>query len=207
MISKGGGKMRVLIVGANGTLGGHIVEELKHDFEIIQASRRNSDVQVDISSPESIKNMFKYVGKIDALVNAAGSTHFGPVSEMTPELNELSLRNKLAGQINLVLLGLEYINNNGSITLTTGVLMDDPVRSGASAAMANGAIKAFVKAAALDMPRGIRINNVSPTILAESKEKYGALFSGFETVPGKRAAVAYRKSIQGAQTGQTYEIY
>lgn len=200
-------RVRVLVVGANGTLGSHIVEELKHDFEVIKASKRNSAIQVDISSPKSIKEMLAKVGKIDALVSAAGSTYFGPIREMTPELNDFSFRNKLAGQINLVLLGLDYINDYGSITLTSGVLMDDPVKDGASAAMVNGGLKAFVKAAALDMPRGIRINNVSPTILQESAEKYGNLFKGFEPVPGKRAALAYRKSIQGGQTGQTYEIY
>ncbi|WP_042355476.1 short chain dehydrogenase [Bacillus rubiinfantis] len=199
--------MKVLIVGANGMLGSQIVEELKDEFELIRASRQNSDIKVDITSPQSIKKMFETVGKIDALISAAGSTHFGSIESMTPELNAVSLNNKLAGQINLVLLGLDYINDNGSITLTSGVLMDDPVKDGASAAMANGGIKAFVKAAALDMPRGIRLNNVSPTILEESADQYGELFKGFLPVPGKRVALAYRKSLQGGQTGQTYEIY
>lgn len=200
-------RMRVLIVGASGTLGSLIVDDLINDFEIIQASKRTSNINVDITSTESIKEMYKKVGKIDAVVSATGAAHFGHVKEMTPELNDIALRSKLAGQVNLVLLGQEYVNDYGSFTLTTGILMDDPVIGSASAAMANGAVRAFVKSAAIEMPRGIRINSVSPTILSESLEKYGNFFKGFEPVSGKRVATAYRKSIQGAQTGQSYEIY
>lgn len=199
--------MKILVVGATGTIGRHVVNELKGDFEILTASKQNADIQVDISSPDSIKEMYKKVGKIDALISTTGSTHYGLVTEMTPEQNMFSLENKVAGQINLVLLGLEYINDNGSITLTSGVTMDDPIREGASAAMANGAIKAFVQSAAIEMPRGIRINNVSPNILEDSVNVYGDYFKGFVPVAGQHVAMAYRKSVQGAQTGQTYKVY
>ncbi|GAB6989303.1 short chain dehydrogenase [Paenibacillus pini] len=199
--------MKLLVIGANGTIGSHVVNEMKDEYEIIHASRSASDIQVDITSLQSIKDMYNKVGKIDAVVSATGATHFANLTEMTPELNDIGLRSKLAGQINLVLLGLDYINDLGSITLTTGILMDDPIVGGASSAMANGGIKAFVKSAALEMPRGIRINSVSPNLLEDSQEKYKDFFMGFVPVPGKRVGMAYRKSIQGAQTGQSYEVY
>ncbi|MFD1606960.1 short chain dehydrogenase [Oceanobacillus luteolus] len=200
--------MRILVVGASGTIGKAVVEELQgENVEIIKASRSNSDVSVDISSPESIRAMFDEVGQVDALVSAAGETHFGLVEEMTPEQNQRTVNSKLLGQINLVLLGLNSIRDKGSITLTTGITMDDPLVTGASAAMASGGIRAFVKSAAIELPRGIRINTVSPNVLEESSEKYGSLFVGYEPVSSKSVSLAYKKSIYGAQTGQCYYVY
>lgn len=200
--------MKILVVGASGTIGKAVVQELTaDDVEIIKASRNNSDVEVDITSIESMKAMFEKVGKIDALVSTLGSAHFGLVEEMTPEQNQIAVNSKLLGQINLVLLGLDYIRDKGSMTLTTGILMDDPLVGAASAAMANGGVRAFVKSAAIELPRGIRINSVSPNVLEESIEKFGSLFVGFEPVKAKSVALAFKKSIYGAQTGQSYNVY
>lgn len=199
--------MKILIIGASGTIGNEVKKQLAQDHEIICAGRNGADVQVDITSEDSIKKMYKQVGKVDAVVNAAGGAHFAPVSELTPELNEKGIGSKLKGQINLVLLGFDHVNDNGSFTLTTGIMMDDPIPQGASAAMANGGVKAFVKAAAIEMPRGIRINSVSPNAVQESWERLEPLFLGFDPVPAARVALAFKKSVCGAQTGQNYEVY
>ncbi|MCT8347090.1 short chain dehydrogenase [Photorhabdus temperata] len=199
--------MRVIIIGASGTIGKAITEELEKNHEVIRAGRSGLDIIVDITSVDSIKNMYEKIGKVDAVVSATGSAHFGSILELTPELNEVGIRSKLKGQINLVLLGINYINDGGSFTLTTGIMMDDPILQGASAAMANGGVKAFVKSAAIEMPRGIRINSVSPNVLQESLDKYGEFFPGFNAVPASRVALAFRKSVDGAQTGQNYEVY
>ncbi|MDQ0216110.1 NAD(P)-dependent dehydrogenase (short-subunit alcohol dehydrogenase family) [Oikeobacillus pervagus] len=199
--------MKILLIGASGTIGSAVDNELKDCHEIIRAGRNGADVSVDISSPESIKEMYNQIGKIDAVVNASGSAGFAPLAELTPEKNELAILSKLKGQINLVLLGLNYVNDGGSFTLTTGIMMDDPILQGASAAMANGGVKAFVKSAAIEMPRGIRINSVSPNVLQESMHKYADYFRGFDAVPASRVALAYRKSVEGARTGQNFEVY
>ncbi|WP_223070369.1 short chain dehydrogenase [Paenibacillus caui] len=199
--------MKVIIFGASGTIGQAVAKELGKNHEIIRAGRNGLDVVVDITSVDSIKNMYKQVGKVDAVISATGGAHFGPISELTPKLNEIGIESKLKGQINLVLLGMDYVNDGGSFTLTTGILMDDPIPQGASAAMANGGVKAFVKSAAIEMPRGIRINSVSPNVLQESLDKYGEFFPGFEAVPASRVALAFKKSVEGAQTGQNYEVY
>ncbi|MER2473111.1 short chain dehydrogenase [Photorhabdus laumondii] len=199
--------MRVIVIGASGTIGKAISEELEKNHEVIRAGRNGLDVVVDITSVDSIKSMYERIGKVDAVVSATGSAHFGSISELTPELNEIGINSKLKGQINLVLLGMDYINDGGSFTLTTGIIMDDPILQGASAAMANGGVKAFVKSAAIEMPRGIRINSVSPNVLQESLDKYGEFFPGFNAVPASRVALAFRKSVDGAQTGQNYEVY
>lgn len=199
--------MKILVIGASGTIGKAVAKELEKNHEIIRAGRNGFDVSVDITSVASIKNMYEQIGKVDAVVSTTGAAHFGPITELTPELNELTIDSKLKGQINLVLLGMDYLNDGGSFTLTTGILMDDPIPQGASAAMANGGVKAFVKSAAIEMPRRIRINSVSPNVLQESLDKYGDFFPGFEAVPASRVALAYKKSVEGAQTGQNYEVY
>ncbi|WP_188456997.1 short chain dehydrogenase [Virgibacillus oceani] len=199
--------MKILVVGASGTIGKAITKILEADNEIIRAGRNGADVSVDITSVDSIKTMYEKVGKLDAIVNAAGRAQFSPLAELTPELNEIGITSKLKGQINLVLLGQDYLNDNGSFTLTTGVMMDDPIRQGASAAMANGGVKAFVKSASIEMPRGIRINCVSPNAVQESWGRLRDYFQGFEAVPVSRVALAFKKSVYGAQTGQNYEVY
>lgn len=199
--------MKILLIGAGGTIGKAIQKELEEDHNVIRAGRNGLDVKVDISSVDSIKNMYEQVGKIDAVVNAAGRAHFSPLPELTPELNEIGIESKLKGQINLVLLGLNNLKNNGSFTLTTGIMMDDPIPLGASAAMVNGAVKAFVKSAAIEMPRGIRINCVSPNVVQESWDRLGHYFQGFDAVPASRVALAFKKSVLGSQTGQNYEVY
>ncbi|MBE9913065.1 short chain dehydrogenase [Paenibacillus donghaensis] len=199
--------MKILVVGANGTLGSAVRTELAAGHEVVSAGRSGGDVTVDITSVESIKAMYQKVGKVDAVVCAAGEAYFGPLAELTPDDNEIAVQSKLKGQINLVLLGVEHVNDGGSFTLTTGIIMDDPIIGGISSAMAGGAVRAFVQAAAIELPRGIRINNVSPNVLEESMDSYGPFFPGFVPVPAARAAKAYRKSVEGAQTGQTYTVY
>ncbi|GIP23281.1 short chain dehydrogenase [Paenibacillus sp. J22TS3] len=199
--------MKILLVGASGTLGTAVHNELGKRHEIITAGRKGADITVDMSDPESIVNMYKTSGMVDAVVCTAGQAYFGSLQELTPELNEITISGKLKGQINLVLLGLDYVRDQGSFTLTTGIIMDSPIIGGVSSAMAGGAIKAFVQSAAIEMPRGIRINNVSPNVLEESMDTYGPYFPGFEPIPARRAALAFQRSVEGAQTGQTYTVY
>ncbi len=186
--------MKIILVGASGTIGQAINEELGKNHDIIRAGRNGLDVTVDITSVDSIKSMYEQVGKVDAVISAAGGAHFSPISELTPDLNEIGIESKLKGQINLVLLGMDYVHDNGSFTLTTGIMMDDPIPQGASAAMANGGVKTFVKASSIEMPRGIRINSVSPNVLRESLDKYADFFPGFEAVPASRVALAFKKA-------------
>lgn len=199
--------MKILVIGASGTIGKEVTKELEQDHDVIYAGRNGADVQVDITSVESIKKMYEQVGKVDAVVNAAGGANFASVTELTPEINEKGVESKLKGQVNLVLLGLDHLNDNGSFSLTTGIMMDDPIPQGASAAMANGGVRAFVKSAAIEMPRGIRINSVSPNAVQESWKRLEPLFLGFDPVPAHRVALAFKKSVCGAQTGQNYEVY
>lgn len=199
--------MRILVVGGTGTIGQAIVEKLKDNHELILAARTSGEVQVDLTSVASIEALFKKVGYVDAIVNASGTAKIQLVEEMTPEDNLVAVQSKLLGQINLALIGQKYLRREGSITLTTGIMKDDPIPGGASAAMANGGVHAFVKSAAIDFTQGIRINCVSPNVVAESYEKYQGSFKGFVPIPAERVAMAYVKSVEGKQTGQEYQVY
>jgi NAD(P)-dependent dehydrogenase (short-subunit alcohol dehydrogenase family) len=198
--------MRVLLVGASGTIGRAVAAELGQRHEIIAAGRTSGDLRLDMTDGDSIRAAFEKLGTVDALVSAAGGVKFAPFADMEAADYAIGLKDKLMGQVNLVLIGRRYLADGGSFTLTTGVLDRDPIRMGSSASMVNGAINAFVPAAAIEMPRGLRINAVSPGVIAEAMKDYAPFFRGFEPVPAARAALAYAKSVEGAQTGRVYRV-
>jgi NAD(P)-dependent dehydrogenase (short-subunit alcohol dehydrogenase family) len=197
--------MKILLVGAYGTIGKAVSAELSQRHEIIAASRSTGEHRVDIAKMQSVRDLYAKIGKVDAVACAAGNVHFGPLEAMTPDLLEIGLRDKLMGQVNLVLAGREYVDAGGSFTLISGVLAQDPIRFGSSASMVNGALESFARAAAIELG-GQRINAVSPTVLEESMDTYGAYFRGFDPVGAKRVALAFSKSIEGAQTGRIYRV-
>ncbi|QQX60185.1 short chain dehydrogenase [Pseudomonas chlororaphis] len=198
--------MKILLIGANGTLGSAVDKELSQRHEIIRISRTSGDFQVDISDSASIRALFEQTGTFDALICAAGNVTFAPLGEMSEQHFALGLQDKLMGQVNLLLIGREFANDGASFTFTSGILNRDPIRSGASAALVNGAIDGFVRAAAIELPRGLRVNSVSPTVLVEAMDSYAPYFRGYKPVPGADVALAYAKSVEGLQTGQTYIV-
>ena len=198
--------MRILIIGASGIIGRAVVHELGGRHELVTAGRSSGDLRLDITDRHSITSMFERAGALDAVVSAAGKVKFAPLDAMTAADYEFGLKDKLMGQVNLVLIGQSFLNDGGSFTLTTGLLDHDPIRQGSSASMVNGAVNAFVPAAAIELQRGQRINAVSPGVILEALPSYAPFFRGFEAVPVARAARAYAKSVEGAQTGQVYRV-
>ena len=198
--------MKILIVGATGTIGKFVTSALSERHEIVKAGSKSGDVQVDITDAGSIRKMFDKVGKIDAVVATAGKVHFGEFAKMNTAEIEVGIKDKLMGQVNLVLIGRDFVKDGGSFTLISGVLSHDPIRYGVGASLVNGAIDSFVRAAAIELPRGIRINSISPGVLEESLPSYGPYFLGHEAVPGKRVANAYVKSVEGLLTGQVIQV-
>ncbi|AZD20638.1 Short-chain dehydrogenase [Pseudomonas chlororaphis subsp. aurantiaca] len=198
--------MKILLIGANGTIGSAVDKELSQRHEIIRIGRTSGDFQVDISDSASIRALFEQTGTFDALICAAGNVTFAPLGEMSEQHFALGLQDKLMGQVNLLLIGREFANDGASFTFTSGILNRDPIRSGASAALINGAIDGFVRAAAIELPRGLRVNSVSPTVLVEAMDSYAPYFRGYKPVPGADVALAYAKSVEGLQTGQTFIV-
>ena len=199
--------MKIIVIGGTGTIGKAVVNELKQRHQVLVAGYKNGDVQVDINDPHSIENMYQsFKGDLDAVVATTGKVHFDDLYKMTANDYHVGLNSKLMGQVNLVLIGMRYIKENGSFTLTSGILNHDPIVSGSSAAMVNGALEGFVKGAAIEMPKKMRINLVSPTVVTEAMGVYGDYFRGYESVSAAQVALAYSKSVEGAQNGQVYKV-
>ncbi|MFQ1792064.1 short chain dehydrogenase [Aeromonas veronii] len=198
--------MKIVIVGASGTVGSAVSELLAKDHQVIRVGHSCGDATVDMRDPASIKALFAKLGQFDALVVASGSVAFNGLTEMTDEQWQVGLQSKLMGQINLTRAAIPHLSDKGSITLISGILSEEPINWGVSASTVNGAIDHFVKAAACELPRGLRINVVSPTVLAESMDKYADFFPGFVPVPAAKVAQAYKKSVLGIQTGQVFRV-
>jgi NAD(P)-dependent dehydrogenase (short-subunit alcohol dehydrogenase family) len=198
--------MKIIIVGATGIIGKAVTTELAKRHEIIKAASKSGDVKVDITSATSIKDLFNHVGKFDALISATGSAAFGPFYSLTEEDFYKGIKSKMMGQINLVMIGKDFINDNGSFTLTSGILAKDPIRNGAGISFVNGALNSFGISAAVELKRGIRINIVSPGLVEDSYAALGAAFPGHVPVSMARVAAGYVKSVEGFGTGQVIEI-
>ncbi len=199
--------MKIIIVGATGTIGKHVVKALeqKGEHQIVKVGSKSGDVQVNMSDPESIKSMYAKIGSFDALVCTAGESHFGPFAKMTDADFRISINSKLMGQVNLVLIGQHYINLKGSFTLTSGTLADDPVLYGASVSSINAAIDGFVHGAAIELENGVRINSIAPGVVEDSPG-YFPFFPGHIPVSMHKEAQAYVKSVLGSGTGKTYRV-
>jgi len=198
--------MKIIFVGAGGDIGKAVCSELGSRHEIIKAGRSGRDVFVDMADRKSVEAMYAKTGKVDAVICTAGDVHFGPLADFAPETFMHGLQHKVMGQVNLVLAGLGVVEDGGSFTLTSGVLDRDPIRMGAAGATANGALGGFVVGAAIEMPRGLRVNVVSPGLLDVSVPRYGTWFPGHQPVSSKSVGLAYAKSVEGAITGQVIEV-
>lgn len=199
--------MKLLIVGGQGTIGNKVSAHFSKKHEIVIAGRVSGEVTVDIADSKSIKAMFESIGKVDAILCIAGEAKWAPLDSLTEEDFYVGLRSKLMGQVNLVRIGKDYLNAGGSFTLTTGILADHPVVMTASAAMVNGGIHSFVKAAALELKNEHRINAVSSGLVEDAIEKYEAYFPGHNPIPMKKVINGYVKSVEGKGTGEIIRMY
>jgi len=197
--------MRIIVIGATGTIGREIVAALEGRHEVVRVGHRGGEHQVDISSKESIERLFQAAGPFDALVSAAGATRFAPLEKLADEAFQFSLANKLMGQVNLVRAGLAHVRDGGSFTLTSGVLTNEPIPGSAAISLVNGGLEAFARAAALEMPRGVRINVVSPPWVTETLEAIERDVDVAGSLPAKDVAAAYVESVEGSRNGEVLD--
>jgi NAD(P)-dependent dehydrogenase (short-subunit alcohol dehydrogenase family) len=195
--------MRILIVGATGTIGRAIVAALSAGNEIIAASLRSAPLKVDIADPASIREMYRSVGKLHAVVCAAGQARFAPLAQLSDGDFRFCLDNKLMGQVNLVRFGFESVADGGSFTLTTGVLAQTPIPGSAAISLVNAGLEGFTRAAALEAPRKIRVNAVSPPWLTETLQALKMDTS--QGLPAASVARAYVRSVTGTDSGATLQ--
>lgn len=195
--------MKVMVIGATGTIGRAIVERLRARHEVIEVGHKGGDFRVDISSRDSIRTLYEAVGPVDAVVSAAGLAKFAPLDQLTDEDFLMSLNNKLMGQVNLIRLGCRYLNDNGSFTVTSGVLSREPMKGSAAISLVNAGIDGFVRAAALEVPRGLRVNAVSPVWVKETLQALG--MDSSSGMPAQQVALAYVESVEGKRNGEVLD--
>jgi NAD(P)-dependent dehydrogenase (short-subunit alcohol dehydrogenase family) len=192
--------MKIIVIGATGTIGAAVAAALaakKH--EVVRASR-NGEVKVDIDDPATVRALFAAVKNADAVVSCAGNAVFKPFAQLTDADYALCLKSKLMGQVAVARLAADHLNDGGSITLTTGVLAGKPMPGSAAISLVNAGLEGFVRAAALELPRKLRINAVSPPWVKETMVKFG-----MDPTPGLAAAAvakAYVAAVEGAQQGE-----
>ncbi len=199
--------MKILIIGGNGTIGRKVSTHFSKKHDIIIGGRNSGDTIVDIADSGSIEAMFASIGNVDAVVCIAGEAKWAEFDAMTEEDFYIGLRSKLMGQVNLVRIGQKYLNTGGSFTLSTGILADHPVVLTSSAAMVNGGIHSFAKAAALELKNSIRINVVSSGLVEDAIDKYEAYFPGHNPIPMRKVVNGYVRSVEGKGTGEIIRIY
>lgn len=195
--------MRILVVGAGGTIGRAIVKALPAGSEVVGVSRHSAGIKVDIADPASIQAMYRSVGKVDAVVSAAGQAKFAPLASLSDADFRFCFENKLMGQVNLVRFGMEHVADGGSFTLTTGILARSPMPGSAAISMVNAGLEGFVRAAALEAPRGIRVNVVSPPWVTETL--LALEMDPSQGLPAAVVARSYAQSVMGPETGVTFE--
>lgn len=195
--------MRVAVIGATGTIGRAVVSALSVRHEVVRIGRNNGEYRVDIASSDSIQRLYDDMGPVDAVVCAAGDARFADFAALSDEDFRFSLAHKLMGQVNLVRIGVAYLRDGGSFTLTSGVLSREPMRGSAAISLVNGGIDGFTRAAALELPRRMRINVVSPTWVTETLRALGMDPSA--GMPADRVALAYVESVEGSGTGNVLE--
>ena len=195
----------IIVIGASGTIGQAVADLLAQEHKVIRAAFSRGDVAVDLSDKASLEALFQKTGTVDAVVCAAGNSRYGkPLDQVSDEDFTFSINNKLMGQVNLVRTALEHINDNGSITLTSGIFATAPWPATSPTAMVNAALEGFVRASALDLGRGIRINVVSPIFVTETAQKFGMPTEG--TLSAADTALAYKAAVDSDITGRVFDV-
>lgn len=195
--------MKVVIVGATGTIGRAVVQALSGRHEVVEVGKSRGAYQADITSKDSIQRFFQAVAPFDALISVTGTGAFKALTELTDEDFQFSLSNKLMGQVNLARLAIPHVREKGSITLTSGVLSQEPMKGSAAISLVNAGLEGFTRAAALEAPRGLRFNVVSPPWVNETLDAMG--MKGVPGMPAARVATAYVESVEGHRTGEVLD--
>ena len=196
--------MKILVIGATGTIGESVVRALQGKHEILQASHSRSPFKVDLADPDSIRNLYAKTGRLDAVVSVAGQAAFRPLTALSDADFDLSLKNKLMGQVNVVRLGIDSLADRGSFTLTSGNWSRYPVPGSAAVSLVNAGIEGFVRAAALELQRGLRINGVAPALLRETR--IALKMDPSSGPPATQVAQVYARAVEANMTGQILDV-
>lgn len=190
--------MRIVVVGASGTIGSAVADGLAAKGHQVLRASRSGAVKVDLTDPASIHAMYESVGRVDGVVACAGMGRMGAVTTLTDADWAASIADKLMGNVNLVRFGIDRVNDNGVFVITAGIWSQKPPPGAAAIATLNGALESFARSAARDLPRGIRLVAISPPWIDESAQKMGQ--RGLLTAA--QNARAYVTAVEGKSTAE-----
>jgi len=194
--------MKVIIVGASGRIGKEVDKALSGSHDIVRVGARGGDVQCDYTDPESVRQMFDQIGEFDSLISVAGGdSTFKPFADLEDDDYRYGFERKFLGQIRLLKLGERFVRDNGSFVFTTGFLSQYPNPASLATGPLNAAVDTFVKNASSLLPRGIRINVVSPAPVVEPGQEGQGLVTAVET------AKLFVKAVEGKITGQVLRAW
>lgn len=196
--------MKILLIGASGTIGHAVAAALTHGHEIVSVSRTTTPLRVDIASHESIMAMLRQAGPVDAVICTTGAARFKPMAQLEDDDFAFSIENKLMGQVNVIRTALNTVRDGGSITVTSGILAHTPSAGSGAISLVNAGLEGFMRAAALEAPRGIRVNAVSPPWVSETLKQMG-MDPGIG-LPAAEVAHAYVRAVEGGMTGEVIEV-
>lgn len=191
--------MKVIVIGATGTIGSAVVRVLEENHHDVVRASRQGPVKVNMTDSASIDALFASVPDINAVVCCAASAALTPLDSPCDSDFLAGLPGKLLGQVTLVRRALNYLRDDGSITLTSG-RFKGPIPGSSFGALVNAGLEAFVQAAAREMPRGLRLNVVSPGWVKET-----LVGLGMDTTDGTAAshvARTYLAAIEGKMQGR-----
>ena len=195
--------MRLIVIGATGTIGKEVAASLSRRHEVIGVTRHSDPVRVDITSAASIRALFEALGPVDGVICASGAARFKPLGQLHDEDFAFCLHNKLMGQVNVVRESLGRVRDGGVVVVTSGILSRAPAPGGSAISMVNAGLEAFVRAAALEASRGVRVNVVSPPWVTETLTKLGMDPKG--GLPASTVAQSYVRAVEGSMTGEVLE--
>ncbi|MCX4658153.1 short chain dehydrogenase [Streptomyces uncialis] len=200
--------MKIIVVGGGGTIGQRLVPALRsHGHDVVVAGRTSGDLHVDLLSHTSIEAMYREAGAVDSVVSVAAHGLLDEFAALTADALHENTRAKFFGQADLVLTGQHHCADGASFTLTSGIFADQAWPHATGGGVISGALHSFTLSAAIELPRGMRINVVSPTMVGDSTEAFSPRFPGMRPVPMDELVTHYLDCVEGTDTGRIIRAY
>ena len=200
--------MRIVVIGGAGTIGRRLVPALRsHGYDVVVAGRTSGDVHVDVTSHTTIEAMYREVGAVDGVVSIAAHGEFDEFSTLTSHALYENMRAKFFGQVDLVLTGQHHCADGASFTLTSGIFADQAWPHVTGGGVISGALHSFALSAAIELPRSMRINVVSPTMIGDSVDAFAEHFPGMHPVSMDELVDHYLHCVEGNNTGHIIRTY
>jgi NAD(P)-dependent dehydrogenase (short-subunit alcohol dehydrogenase family) len=190
--------VKVIVIGGTGTIGSAVVDALRGRHEVIVASR-SEEPRVDLVDPRTVARLLERLNGADAVVCCAANAPLASIADLSDEDFVESIKPKLLGQVAVAIHAAAHLRDGGSITLTSGAIPEG-TPGAAAGAMVNAGLEAFVRAAAQDLRRGLRINAVSPAWVAETMTELG--MDAAQGTPAAEVARAYVAAVEGIMRGE-----